>query len=192
MRCRSWSLGAFCSLLSLPNLARAVLVETSGNLEQAYQSRRNVRFKTNWQLTQTFSNTANAASSQPHGEPRPREMSGNVSVDVILIMERVFDAAIWRSLLIFALPRQPQKRLPSVSTYVRARARRPHTPHYFKHYRRARSNRALCARRSGFAHTPLRAQPHFGAAPARAGVKGAPGPTRSRRAKGCSQQHKNI
>ena len=139
-----------------------------------------------------FPNTANAASSQTHGDPRPREMSGNVPIKVVLIMERVFDAAIWRSLLIFALPRQPQKRLPSVSTYVRARARRPHTPHYFKHYRRARSNRALCARRSGFAHTPLRAQPHFGAAPARAGVKGAPGPTRSRRAKGCSQQHKNI
>jgi len=65
-------LGVFLQLALLAKLGAVVLVETSENSENASQSCRNVRFKTNWQLTQTFSNTANAASSQPHGDLGPR------------------------------------------------------------------------------------------------------------------------
>jgi len=109
-----------------------------------------------------FSNTANAASSQPHGDPRPREMSGNVSVGVMLTVERVFDAATGERCSSLRLPRQSQKRLPSVSTYARARRRARRVPNSFNQYRCARHFDRFCARRSGYAHTPPEPQTHIG------------------------------
>ena len=174
MRCRSRSLGAFASLPCSPNLGRRPRGNVRKLRERASElSQRSVQ---NALAAYTaFPNTANAASSQTHGDPRPREMSGNVPIKVVLIMERVFDAAIWRSLLILALPRQPQKRLPSVSTYAARGGGARRTPQFLQPVPLRAFSSAVERARSGFAHTPLRAQTQIGAAPPRADVKRAPG-----------------
>ena len=114
-------------------------------------------------------------------------MSGDVSVGVMLTVERVFDGGDMTKVAHPSSAQQVQKRLPSVSTYAARGGSARRTPQFLQTVPLRAFSSAVERARSGFAHTPLRAQTHFGAAPARAGVKGAPG-RRDRGAQGCSQQ----
>ena len=102
-------------------------------------------------------------------------MSGDVSIDIILAVERAFDGGDMRRVAHPRLWQQSQKRLPSVSTYAARGGGARRTPQFLQTVPLRAFSSAVERARSGFSHTPQEPQTHIGAAPPRAGVKRAPG-----------------
>ena len=115
-------------------------------------------------------------------------MSGDVSIDIILAVERAFDGGDMRRVAHPRLWQQSQKRLPSVSTYAaRGGGARKNSP-IPSNSTAARVFERCRARAQRFRTHTSQSPDSFWC---RAGARGrqtSSGPTGSRRAKGCSQQ----
>jgi hypothetical protein len=114
-------------------------------------------------------------------------MSGDVSIGVMLTVERAFETGHPENTLL--IQHRVQKET-SIGEYIRPRAPAAPAETPFLHaYPAARVNSSAVARGAAVSHTHPQS-PRLILVPRRrrAGVKRAPGPTGSPRAKGCSQQ----
>ena len=128
--------------------------------ENTYESRRNLSFKLILPALSPTRRSRAAVAHEAACDPGPREMSGNVSIDAILTVERAFDGDMRNALLIQALPRLLKEH--SSGEYLRpcARGGARSRSQTFKQHRSARAIERCRARRSGF-DTPSEASDLF-------------------------------
>ena len=92
----------FASLRQLQpaNLATRTAYKRPRFCENTYVSRRNVSFRPILPALSSTQAFPRRRGREAACDPGPREMSGDVSIDAILTVERSFDAAIRRTMLI--------------------------------------------------------------------------------------------